>query len=385
LTVIVKRASQQEARYTARGGGVECCGRCRFFMPPRFCGRIEGPVVPAGWCKYYSREAVQNLQPASTAGAVQPTLDLGFLAPGALPAGLTFTRASTGTYFDSAGVMQTATVNAPRWDYDPVTHALRGLLIEEARTNLLLNSATLVTQNVTTTAVATTLSFQGTGTVTLSGTSTAGPLTGTGANNRVALTFTPTAGTLTCTVSGAVTNANLEAGSFPTSWIPTTGAAATRAIDSMTMPTSPWFTNPAAASFVADVMVPSSTGGDGTYMQFDDGTTNNRMVVNSVIATHSANAFESVGGTTTFSSPALGIIPFGVPFKIGYSTTANARAYTFNGLPPVVNVGSALAPPTVTTLRLGRNTNPTAGSFCMRRARYWPLALAPADLQAVTT
>jgi hypothetical protein len=35
----------------------------------------------------------------------------------------------------------TAPNGAPRWDYDPVTHALRGLLIEEARTNLWLQSA----------------------------------------------------------------------------------------------------------------------------------------------------------------------------------------------------------------------------------------------------
>jgi hypothetical protein len=32
---------------------------------------------------------------------------------------------------------------APRWDYDPVTHALKGVLIEEARTNLVLQSGDL--------------------------------------------------------------------------------------------------------------------------------------------------------------------------------------------------------------------------------------------------
>jgi hypothetical protein len=68
------------------------------------------------------------------------TLDLSFMVPGSMPAGVTFTRASTATYFDSTGTLQTAATNAPRWDYDPVTHALRGLLIEEARTNIALNS-----------------------------------------------------------------------------------------------------------------------------------------------------------------------------------------------------------------------------------------------------
>jgi hypothetical protein len=68
-----------------------------------------------------------------------PTLSFNFLS-GSLDSQITFTRASTGTYFDSAGVLQTAAINAPRFDYDPSTLAAQGLLIEEARTNLLTYS-----------------------------------------------------------------------------------------------------------------------------------------------------------------------------------------------------------------------------------------------------
>ena len=70
-----------------------------------------------------------------------PSLSLDFMTPGTLDPRITFTRASTATYTDATGTIRSAAANAPRWDYDPVTHSLRGVLIEEARTNGLQASA----------------------------------------------------------------------------------------------------------------------------------------------------------------------------------------------------------------------------------------------------
>ena len=69
------------------------------------------------------------------------TLSLNFMTPGVLDPLITFTRASTGTYFDATGTMQTAAINAPRWDYDPVSLQLRGLLLEDQRTNVAISSS----------------------------------------------------------------------------------------------------------------------------------------------------------------------------------------------------------------------------------------------------
>lgn len=77
------------------------------------------------------------------------------------------------------------------------------------RYNVLNNTETLATQSVTTRAAKYILSFWGTGSVALSGTYT-GTLAGTGADNRVYVEFTATAGTLTLTVTGSVLKAQLE-------------------------------------------------------------------------------------------------------------------------------------------------------------------------------
>lgn len=146
---------------------------------------------------------------------------------------ITYSGGTNGTRVNSAGVIVAATT--PRIDYDPVTLAVRGLLVEQQRTNLLLNStidgANLATQSVTLPASAHTLTFYGTGTITLSG-AFVGSLVGSGAYpTRSTLTFTPSAGSVTFTVTGTVQYAQLEAGAFPTSYIPTAGSAVTRTAD----------------------------------------------------------------------------------------------------------------------------------------------------------
>ena len=68
------------------------------------------------------------------------SLSLSFMRPGALDPRVVFTRASTATRVNNLGVIQVVAANAPRWDYDPNTHVLAGLLLEDTRTNLQLKS-----------------------------------------------------------------------------------------------------------------------------------------------------------------------------------------------------------------------------------------------------
>ena len=72
--------------------------------------------------------------------SIRPTLDLNFAATKTLDRRITFTRDSVGTYVDDMGIIKYASNNVPRFDHDPITHESLGLLIEESRTNLLINS-----------------------------------------------------------------------------------------------------------------------------------------------------------------------------------------------------------------------------------------------------
>lgn len=81
------------------------------------------------------------------AGSLNPdglSLDLQFATDKTLTArkgpNPVFTRGSTGTFVGSNGLIQSAAINAARFDHDPVTLACKGLLIEESRTNLILQS-----------------------------------------------------------------------------------------------------------------------------------------------------------------------------------------------------------------------------------------------------
>jgi hypothetical protein len=56
---------------------------------------------------------------------------------------VTFTRASSKTVTNSAGVLETVGIDVPAFDHNPTTGESLGLLVEEQRTNLLLNSETI--------------------------------------------------------------------------------------------------------------------------------------------------------------------------------------------------------------------------------------------------
>lgn len=71
---------------------------------------------------------------------VRPSLILDFANSKTVDPRITFTRNSSATYFDEKGVLRAAAVNTPRITFNAITGECEGLLIEEARTNLLTYS-----------------------------------------------------------------------------------------------------------------------------------------------------------------------------------------------------------------------------------------------------
>ena len=273
----------------------------------------------------------------------------------------------------------TSTINsAPRFDHNPTTGESLGLLVEEARTNLLLNSATLSTQSVTVAAAANTLSFYGTGTVTLTGVSTAGPLVGTGANNRVSLTFTPTVGVLVLTVSGSVTNAQLEAGAFATSYIPTTTATATRAADVASITGSnfsSWYNQTEGTVFFEGINPAIST----TAFAVSDGSTNNRLQMES--GTNSRIARVASGGTTQAANSIAYTYGTSQRFAISYAT----NSINFANAGTLGTEDTSATIPTVDQARIGANpTGANPLNSTIKRLTYWPVRLPNTSLQAIT-
>jgi hypothetical protein len=218
--------------------------------------------------------------------------------------GGTFSRTSIGTYYNSTGTIQTAAANAPRFDYDPVTLQPKGLLIEESRTNFIINSSDILNwtssfRNGTAGGLVNspdggvngrlvtllpsqfyygrTTTFMPLGNYTASawlkgtpgytvgfridstsnGSNQANisvPLTGSWRRVSVSFNLTTTSSFIDIGVddrpaqggsgTGGVVQiwgGQIEAGSFSTSYIPTTTAVVTRAADVFSIPTGGWF------------------------------------------------------------------------------------------------------------------------------------------------
>lgn len=72
--------------------------------------------------------------------SIRPSLLLDFANSGRVDPRIQCVRASTATCIGRDGKLRSVAANVPRIDFDPLTGKCAGLLVEEARTNLLVNS-----------------------------------------------------------------------------------------------------------------------------------------------------------------------------------------------------------------------------------------------------
>jgi hypothetical protein len=291
----------------------------------------------------------------------------------------TAARNSTATYVGADGLIKTAVANEPRIEFNP-DGSYKGLLVEPQRTNLVFPSDVATTQTRTVTAAAHTLSFYGTGQVVLSGVAT-GTLTGTGANERVTLTFTPTAGSLVLTVTGSVTLWQLEAASTASSYIPTVASTVTRVADVVSKTGASSLIGQTEGTLYAEVDL-SNFESSGRILVIGDGTNNN--IINLLVFT--SNRFRLVVRTNGSGQVAVNSQTYtaGV-FKIAVAYAENDFVFYVNG----DNVDSSASGivPNCSDVYLGTagdgTTNPLNDRI--KAVALLPTRLSNAQLEALTS
>ena len=376
------------------------------------------------------------------------------LTPGYLPLAVTETTS--------------AAVYGPRFDYDPVTKVARGLLIEEQRANLLLQSndfqtswsptnitrtlnstlspegvvngvkieataaaGTVLYQQVNVAATSATFSVyvkQGTGATTANSfiirniTTLTNLITGTlnystgvytytlGSSGvvvsnvgngwwRIAMTATAgiTAGDLIAGYvgfSGIVPaagdflyayGAQLEAGAFATSYIPTVGSTATRNADSASITTlTPWF-NAAAGTMYVEGFANAASPANMYLATFNDTTTSNRITLFKATSGFANSRFTSGGVATSAIAPSVNIAGVISKVAFAYSLATNGVNIFVNGT--AGTAATASASPTGIS-RLGIGQDETASAFYyngwFRSIRFYPTRLPDASAQSIT-
>jgi hypothetical protein len=294
-----------------------------------------------------------------------------------------FTRPSSTKLAWGGTTLQTFAADVPAFQVDPVT-GRRGYLHEPAATNLFLDSATPATQGITVAAQVHTLSFYGTGTITLSGASTAGPLVGTGAEpDRVSLTFTPSAGTLTLTVSGSISRPQLETGTVATSPIITAGSAVTRAADTMTVSganLNSWYNQLGGAVYWEGVTQTNAAHG---LVGFDDTTSTERWRLghNGTSALSLVVIDNNVNQTVGMSTPG-GQAPTGAIVRGAASVALNDCSLSANGNALTTDVSVTV--PTVTRMTIGTAQSTATMTGPIYRLAYFPPGPAQSRIQQMT-
>jgi hypothetical protein len=175
--------------------------------------------------------------------------------------------------------------------------------------------------------------------------------------------------------------AQLEAASFPSSYIPTTTASATRAAEPYRAATTSGLDS--AVSMWSEIIFPVSAGAIQTIAQFDDGTDNNRLILR---RNASGNAeMELITGGASQGIVTGGAMSNNATHKIACSATANALRLSLNGTSATPDT-SASMPTGLANIRIGAGNSTALPSFAYQpRFAMFNSALSAANLDTVTT
>ena len=371
---------------------------------------------------------------------------------------ITFARSSSGTYLDSNGVLQTAADDIPRIEYD-ADGSLKGLLIEEQRTNLITESTpqsgdldvsggsfSYVTCNFTplsgpgihfdTSGVTSYAYFQPTYTVadyTLSvfvemddGNAPAfGGLSVSAVTNDFALVVEATpVNALTyivehfggntyrvsCTLTAAstaaantgvikysgnstrtfkVTGFQIEVGSFPTSYIPTSGGQKTRWPDIASIPVSAFGYNQSAGTVVVEFATLATFGNrlnDGVFSLRPDAGSDD-VLRTYIQATDYLTVQMKSGGSSIFANAALSNLPEDTQTKIAVAIESGSQASSVNGA-TATSLGTSTSLPVageITEMAIGEINGNAFLNGHIKSLSYFPRRLTDAQLQELTS
>jgi hypothetical protein len=179
--------------------------------------------------------------------------------------------------------------------------------------------------------------------------------------------------------------AQLEAGAFATSYIPTTTAATTRSADIASIGTlSPWYNATEGTLFTEGTVVNNISGTTArVFGYFADSGVTNLFSVEARSAT-STRARILTGGVTVNASDTIDVL--GVNAKLAGAYGSDGATICVNGRSPVTAASSL--PTGIAALYLGQNSVPTAASIAnghIRRITYTPRRLTNAELQSLTS
>jgi hypothetical protein len=182
--------------------------------------------------------------------------------------------------------------------------------------------------------------------------------------------------------------AQLEAGAFATSYIPTVASQVTRAADSASMignNFARWY-NQSAGSLFAEYSFIGTIGATRAVVALANPATGNYADAMTMGGQSTANAlvyFEVRANSTDQANILLSTATVNTPYKSVASFALNNVTATNNGVVSGSDTSAVL--PFVTTLWIGRRTDGGTGSTTIKRIAYYGRILSTSEQQGITS